>query len=390
MIMKLVFFNNVLQYEWVKKMKCLRCLNEDPRYFYNYQGHYYCRKCIGFGKSQVITKTQMISHRVDYHLGYELTPLQKKISKELVKRYQEHRNTTLKAVCGAGKTEMMYEVIRYALNSGHLVCFATPRKELVIELSNRFKRQFLNIEPVVVYGGHCQKTDGQFIICTTHQLYRYRNFFDLLILDEYDAFPYYHNEVLENMLKTSIKGCYIFMSATIEKGDIDILSRYHQYPVPVPKCLIGNVWMNILRMLLKVRKYQQANKPVLIFVPTIMLTKRISRYLRLCCVPHAIATSKTSHIHELIDRLVKHRLAAIVCTTVLERGITIPDIQIMVIYGEHRVFSKETLIQIAGRAGRIQPYVDGEVTIFAARKTKAINACIKQLKQDNALSVTVI
>lgn len=371
-------------------MKCLRCLNEDPRYFYYHHGRCYCRKCIGFGKSQVISKTQIISLQVDYHLKYELTPLQKKISMELVKRYQKHRNTVLKAVCGAGKTEMMYEVIRYALNSGHIVCFTTPRKELVIELSDRFKRQFLNIDPVVVYGGHCQKTEGQFIICTTHQLYRYRNFFDLLILDEYDAFPYYHNEVLENMLKTSIKGCYIFMSATIEKGDIDILSRYHQYPVPVPRCFVGSACVNILRMLFKVRKYHQENKPVLIFVPTIMLTKRISRHLHLFCVPHAIATSQTSHIHEWIDQLKNHQIAAIVCTTVLERGITIPDIQIMVIYGEHCVFSKETLIQIAGRAGRIQPYVDGEVTFFAARKTKAIKACIKQLKHDNALSATVI
>ena len=55
----------------------------------------------------------------------------------------------------------------------------------------------------------------RFIICTTHQLYRYPQYFDLLILDELDAFPYVNNEVLIGLLQNSIKGNYIYMSATL-------------------------------------------------------------------------------------------------------------------------------------------------------------------------------
>lgn len=367
-------------------MKCSRCLNEDPRYFYYFHGRYYCRKCIGYGQSKTLSNDIHVAKHVDYYLNYELTDLQKNISEMLVKRYQQHQDTVLKAVCGAGKTEMIYEVIRYALNLGQRVCFTTPRKELVIEIANRIKKQFFHIEPVVVYGGHSQKYEGQFVVCTTHQLYRYRYYFDLLILDEYDAFPYYHNEVLENMLKTSIRGHYIFMSATLEKGDINILSRYHRNPIPVPRCITIMSVIGLFLMLRQIKKYEHENKPVLVFVPTIAQTRQISRYLKIVSVAHGIASSKCDHIHDLIDQLKTHQLSAIVTTTILERGITIADIQVIVFHGEHKVFSKETLIQIAGRAGRIQPYVDGEVTIYTCRKTQAIKRCIKQLTQDNVLS----
>ena len=74
-------------------------------------------------------------------------------------------------------------VIKYALNQGQRVCFTTLRKELVIELAKRLQSQFKNISITTVYGGHSELVDGQFIICTTHQLYRYPQYFDLLILE---------------------------------------------------------------------------------------------------------------------------------------------------------------------------------------------------------------
>ena len=368
-------------------MKCQRCLNEDPRYFYQYQGRCYCRKCISYGRSQE-SKPVHVFKNVDYHLQYQLTLLQQNTSKELVKRYQNHQDTILKAGCGAGKTEMIYEVVKYALNQGHRVCLTTPRKELIIELAKRVKNQFINIDPMIVYGGHSERTQGQFVICTTHQLYRYRHYFDLLILDEYDAFPYHHNEVLENMLKTSIKGNYIFMSATLKQGDINILSRYHQQLIPIPKCYVSSHLMITWMMLLKAKRYQKHHLPLLIFVPTIKQTQQIARFLRMLKIRYAIATSRSQHIQQKMKALALHQLDAIVTTTVLERGMTIADVQVIVYHGEHRVFQKETLIQIAGRVGRVQPYCDGEITIYAIRKTKEISQCIEQLQQDNALSAT--
>mgnify|MGYP003195728321 FL=1 len=178
-------------------MICPRCKNQDSQYFYTFKNITYCRKCVKIG-STCFSPSQLpsIIKTVDYQLDYELTPLQNNISRQLLQRYQQHLNTSLKAVCGAGKTEITYEVIKYALNQGQRVCFTTPRKELVIELAKRLQSQFKNISITTVYGGHSELVDGQFIICTTHQLYRYPQYFDLLILDELDAFPYVNNEVL--------------------------------------------------------------------------------------------------------------------------------------------------------------------------------------------------
>lgn len=223
---------------WVKKMKCSRCQNEDVQYFFENNGRIYCRKCIAFSTKTVNLKPVKNEKKIYYHLNYSLNLEQERTSRLLIERYQNHQNTVLKAVTGAGKTEMIYGVIEYALNLGHHVCLTMPRKELVIELAKRIQKQFFNIQPILVYGGHTECLEGQFIICTTHQLYRYPRMFDLLILDEYDAFPYRDNEVLENILMNSIKGNYVFMSATIESGDVQVLQRFHHQPLPIPTCKV--------------------------------------------------------------------------------------------------------------------------------------------------------
>ena len=99
-------------------------------------------------------------------------------------------------------------------------------------------------------------------------------------------------------------------------------------------------------------------------------------------------SSKTSNIHQQIEKLKKHEYDVLVCTTVLERGMTVANVQVLILYGEHLLFDKETLIQIAGRAGRKPPYIQGDVLIYAAKKTLAMKACIENIKTDNALSAT--
>ena len=97
------------------------------------------------------------------------------------------------------------------------VGFAIPRKDVVYELSIRFKNTFKKAKIVSLYGGNTEILEGDIICLTTHQLYRFNNYFDLLILDELDAFPYKDNDVLYNIFLRSIKGNYILMSATISE-----------------------------------------------------------------------------------------------------------------------------------------------------------------------------
>ena len=62
---------------------------------------------------------------------------------------------------------------------------------------------FPNLKVIPVCEGYTQIVDGDLIVCTTHQLYRYIQSFDLLIIDEPDAYPYVGNDVLQAIVLNS-------------------------------------------------------------------------------------------------------------------------------------------------------------------------------------------
>lgn len=368
-------------------MICPRCKNQDAKYFYTFNNTSYCRKCIhvGFTNSTPIKEVNKENLNANYKLNYQLTPLQKELSEKLLWRYRHNQNTILKAICGAGKTEITYALIKHALNNGHNVCFTTPRKELVIELAKRFSSQFTDCKITCVYGGNTQKTDGQFIICTTHQLYRYPNFFDLLILDEYDAFPYANNDILKAFVENSIRGNYVYMSATLlMKPDLQMTKRYHGHLLDIPKCHISSILVMYILTIIKVHKFKQAHKPVLIFVPTIKLTSVAYRYFHLAKLRVKTVSSKTPNIHDLIEQLQLGKLDALITTTILERGITIDNVQVIILYGNNQIYDSATLIQICGRVGRKINHPTGSINIYTPYKTKAIKECIATIEKDNA------
>jgi competence protein ComFA len=370
-------------------MKCLRCLNTDTNYFYKRNNIVYCRKCVAYGRIVEKKEGKEYHNTVTYHLEYSLTKQQRQMSEVLLNRYQQKKNTKLKAVCGAGKTEILYDVITYALNQGHRVCLTIPRRELVKELAQRIASQFRNLDYSVVYGGHVDDLEGQLVICTCHQLFRYPQAFSLLILDEEDAFPYKNNEILQNIVAQSCNGQYIHMSATLDssKANISLHTRYHGHHLPIPKYLIAGHWLSNICMIIKMYSYIKHNKPVLVYVPTIKDTYEIHKLLRYFKIRCDIAHSKCGNMQETILQLKHSDLDCIVTTTILERGITIENIQVIILKGHHRIYDSQTLLQICGRVGRKINYPTGEISIFTVYKTRAIKECIRTLKEDNAYCV---
>lgn len=370
-------------------MKCKRCGNEDMRYFYQQDGKFYCRKCIAYTR-QFVSSTlptmdqEVIFQKATYHLGFELTSRQKEISKQLLHNYQDHENTILKAVTGSGKTEITYEVIQYALARNQRVAFVIPRKELVEELANRFQKDFRHLNMSVVYGGHHDHLNGQMVICTCHQLYRYPNCFDLLILDEMDAFPYRDDEVLHQILMNSIKGNYIFMSATLVKSDLQLNARYHGYDLPVPKCRIFPNWLCHMFLIYQLYQFKKKKLPVFLFVPTIQDTKHYQRWLTLFHLKSKSVHSKSKAVKQELQFLKDGRMDVLVTTTLLERGITIDQLQVIVVKCQHFVFSQDTLIQIAGRVGRSGLHPTGTVYFLASRMTREMVGCLKDIHRVNA------
>ena len=90
------------------------------------------------------------------------------------------------------------------------------------------------------------------VIATTHQLLKFYRAFDLLIVDEVDAFPYRQSNALSCGSSSSQRTRYeIFLTATstdeldkrVSKGELSRLSlprRFHGNPLIVPqKGLVG-------------------------------------------------------------------------------------------------------------------------------------------------------
>ena len=114
--------------------------------------------------------------------------------------------------------------------------------------------------------GHTEDLYGHIIVLTSHQLYRYPHYFDLLVFDEIDAFPYRGDDLLHKFFKDSIRGTYVLLSATPSKDDLN--ERYHGRPLPVPvfkRCL----FFQFLYVLLDLKRMLNQGKQVFVFAPTI-------------------------------------------------------------------------------------------------------------------------
>ena len=97
-------------------------------------------------------------------------------------------------------------------------------------------------------GAKWRYRDADIIVATTHQTLRFFRAFDLVILDEVDAFPYRGSRILHYAVRraTAQHGKTVFMTATpdrelLQKADrgemalVRISARYHGRPLPEPE-----------------------------------------------------------------------------------------------------------------------------------------------------------
>jgi competence protein ComFA len=371
--------------------KCPRCGNSDERYIGYLNGKPYCRRCIGFsGKSarEQIRQKKEFKLELDYFLSKE----QKKTACQVRKNFLDKKDSLIYAVTGAGKTELVYYTIEYALNHQLNVGFAAPRRDVVIDLFPRLKSAFPSAKTIYVIGEHSKELNGDIILLTTHQLYRYKNFFDLLIIDEIDAFPYKGEMLLTHFAKEAIRGNCILLSATPSNEDLRqmekkgkvfrIMKRYHRHPLPVPifkKAEISQLLVGIIEL----KRLLKKGKQVFFFVPTISLGERIFPFIKTAVKNGRFVNSESAQRDEVIRSFKKGEIRYLVTTSILERGVTVKGLQVIVYNAEHRLFTKESLIQIAGRAGRKKEEPDGEVIFIGSKESENIKNAIDEIKRIN-------
>ncbi|MFC3041294.1 DEAD/DEAH box helicase [Virgibacillus xinjiangensis] len=312
------------------------------------------------------------------------------------------------AVCGAGKTEMLFPGIAEALSLGKRVCIATPRADVVRELIPRLRSSFAQTNVQGLYGG-AEKKDSvsQLTISTTHQLLRYQNAFEVLVIDEVDAFPYHKDPSLPYAADRAIthRSTTIYLTATPRKNQYRRIRRhslphffvplrFHGHPLPVPLLKMCGT----LKKELKEKKFpssflhwlptrQNPDRQLLIFVPTIDMAEELKLTWETSNIQsgwtvasvHASDPAREEKVHAFRYR----QLDVLITTTILERGVTFPSVDVSVLDAGHEVFDEAALIQISGRAGRSPDDPDGEVLFFHDGKTDAMVQAVRNIRKMN-------
>ena len=375
-------------------MKCPRCGNEDPKWFYLGSKGWYCRKCVKFRALQLNNDLEESYPEppiveAEYSLRFKLTVYQKEVSDQILSLTKQGKSLLVNAVCGAGKTELVYATIKYYLEQRKRVGFAISRRQVVLQLAQRLQADFPNLKVIPVCQDHTKDIWGDLIICTAHQLYRYPRYFDLLILDEPDAFPFKGNEVLRNIANNSCKGNFIYLSATpdewikdlvIEKKilEVDLPRRPSNKPLALPQVIYSFSSILIIKLFLILKKQ---TRQTLVYFPTIKMLNQYARLFKRFNVRSI--SSKSEKKEEILAGFLKKEFKFLFCTTILERGITFPGIDVIVYLAGHKVYTASVLVQIMGRVGRDVKDSDGKGVFLCSKKTAEIEQCYQLIKQAN-------
>ncbi len=282
----------------------------------------------------------------------------------------------------------------------------------MLELAPRVSRAFPQHEPAVLYGGSGNRwAQGEITLATTHQLLRFRHRFDLVILDEIDAFPFHNNPMLEFAAAKACRpdGKFVLLTATppahakrdMRRGRLPyavVPARFHRHPLPVPRRIRTSrrsfrsagagspEWMKPLRASL------DRGAQIFTFASRIRdidpLVRRLRTALDGALAAEAIqgTSSQDALREEKVRQFRERRIRLLVTTTILERGVTIAKADVFILQADSPLFDAAALVQMAGRSGRSAADPCGRVFFCAAEKTRSQRLAIREIRQMNRLA----
>ncbi|EGO2794237.1 TPA: DEAD/DEAH box helicase [Enterococcus faecalis] len=373
---------------------------------------YYCHACIQLGR---VTSCQKFCHlperlnsprTVFFEWSGQLTKGQQAISVELCETAKARENRLVWAVTGAGKTEMLFAVLHQTLQEGGRIALASPRVDVCLELFPRIQAVFPH-EAIALLHGNSQESYRytKLVICTTHQLLKFHQAFDLLIVDEVDSFPFVNNEHLYYGVRNARKkrSSLVYLTATPTKELRKLLqqkklaasilpARYHRRPLPVPRRFWVQSWQRISTKNIKIiahhLKRLLVRNSVLLFCPSIPLIHQLHALIaERFSDKEVVAVYGSDELRlEKVQAMRQQKTDILITTTILERGVTFDAVSVIVYGANHRVFTSSTLVQIAGRVDRRQEFNYGEVLFLHDGETRDMKEAIRQIKQMNRLA----
>ena len=396
-----------------QQIVCQRCgmkLNQQEARLPN--SNYYCPVCLNLGRVSTLNPLVTIPEPNDFPSNASpltwrgrLTAEQARCSKEIIEGFNHHQSRLLWAVTGAGKTEMLFPGIEWALRRKMRVGIASPRVDVCLELYPRIKAAFQHTSLVLLHGKSKQKYRyTQLVICTVHQLLRFYRAFDVLIIDEVDAFPLVHNPPLQYAIRHAVKidGRRLFLTATPTRRLLRLVHRhqlavsrlpirFHRHLLPVIKCHLVPGWRNKLKkklpkLLIRIISHHLRHQlRFLLFVPKISDLSRVSLILKRYFNPHDWRTVYSQDPQRLskVKLMREKQVKFLITTTILERGVTFPGIDVIILGADNDVFSTSSLVQIAGRVGRKKDRPYGNVDFFIHSYTRSVIAAQRQIHHLN-------
>ncbi|MCG8643549.1 MAG: DEAD/DEAH box helicase family protein, partial [Desulfobacterales bacterium] len=387
---------------------------------------WYCPECANMGESlscrpifrrkdrSIIGNSQY--QKIVPHYSFPLSQHQKKVSDilSISIENQVQKRWLVWAVCGAGKTETTFSSIAEIIGRGGRVLFTSPRREVICQLADRLNKAFPSVSQIAIFGGSQRKlAPAQLTIATIHQLVRYYQAFDLVIFDEPDAFPYSNDQRLHGLLERCLKatGRLVYLSATpggdllneVKSDRLEIVTlpaRYHRKGVPVPSIegMKLPFEFNFFRLPESLKKWIRESifkelAQLYIFLPTREMVEQFGesllKYFEKMNLHRWVeyTHSKDVERQRKVERFLAGEFPILVTTTILERGVTVPKSNVLVLYADYeRIFNYQSLIQMAGRAGRSLYAPDGLVKFVGRRISKEMVKAEKWIKKMNQLA----
>ena len=209
------------------------------------------------------------------------------------------------------------------------------------------------------------------------------------------------NHAVEQAKKET--GRYIYLTATstlsleeqVRLGSLEkhhLARRFHGNPLVLPKFFWqGRLQKSLMRgklprpLVYQIKKQRKSKFPLLIFFPNIAIGEKFTSILQnyLPDEKMAFVSSKSEERSATVENFREKELSILVTTTILERGVTFPQVDVFVCMANHHLYTSSSLIQIGGRVGRSPDRPTGKLYFFHEGLSKSMLRCREEIKVMN-------
>ncbi len=370
---------------------CIRCGTK----FINNQ----CQKCQEFGPIYRNTKMYQLPYKYPFLLkeynvrGVELTELQQLASDFIINHLNSKLDILIWAVCGAGKTEITFAVIAKYLTAGKFIAFVIPRRDLLLEIYNRLIEQFPDVIIGIMSGDVKKNLDAQIYVLTPNQLLRFKNCFSLIICDEVDAYPFMDDPRLMFAVTSARyqNSKVIYLTSTPDEkllaNKLEVFTinrRWHGYLLPEPELqYLNRSLFKVGYIPKKIKVLLNNHRKLLIFVGNINFGNKVLTILKMKGYNVQFIHAKSLKRQQIVDDFRNNQFPILITTTILERGVTFSNINVLVMDADYFSYNVSSLVQIAGRVNRKKNDQGGRVIFAMHIENNNIRNAILQIKKMN-------